>query len=110
MSECKPISQQSRLPLSIKNLKKFIDLGLIHEIEMKGRESRYDANMDPHHHIINLSTEEVTDLDTQKVGEVHVPAEVMEYDLENISINFFVRNKPDQSRYDRLKRQVSNNR
>lgn len=88
-----------------KNLKKFTDLNLTREIEMKTGTARYDANMDPHHHLINLDTEDILDISTQEVGEVHVPHVVNNYELDNISINFFVRNKPEQSRYEQLKRQ-----
>ncbi len=87
-----------------KNLKKFIDLRLIRSIEMKDRTVRYDADMDPHHHIINLSTNEITDLDTQEVGEVHIPKDINNYELDSISINFFVRDKPKTSRYEQLRR------
>lgn len=87
-----------------KNLKKFIDLKLIRSIEMKNGTARYDADMDPHHHIINLSTNEITDLDTQEVGEVHIPKEINNYELDSISINFFVKNKPQTSRYEQLRR------
>lgn len=90
-----------------KNLKKFVDLRLIRAIEMKNGIARYDANMDPHHHIINLSSNEVLDLNTQEVGEVHIPKDVTEYELDSISINFFVRNKPKLSRYEQLRRKRS---
>ena len=87
-----------------KNLKKFIDLKLIRSIEMKNRTVRYDADMDPHHHIINLTTNEIIDLDTQEVGEVHIPKDVSKYELDSISINFFVKDKPKVSRYEQLRR------
>jgi Fur family transcriptional regulator, peroxide stress response regulator len=87
-----------------KNLKKFAELHLIREIEMKSGMARYDANMDPHHHLINLDNAQIQDIDTQEVGEVSIPKTANEYELESISINFFVRNKPPQTRYDRLKR------
>jgi len=87
-----------------KNLKKFIKLGLLREIEMKTGIARYDANMDPHHHLINLDTEIIKDVSTQEVGEVHIPKIVNNYELESISINFFVKNKPKISRYERLKK------
>ncbi len=90
-----------------KNLKKFSDLRLIREIEMKTGTARYDANMDPHHHLINLDTEKIEDISTQEVGEVHIPQLVTQYDLENVSINFFVRNKPIQSRYEQLRRKLT---
>ncbi len=90
-----------------KNLKKFENLRLIRSIEMKDGIARYDANMDPHHHIINLSSNEVIDLNTQDVGEVHIPKDVTQYDLDSISINFFVRDKPKLSRYEQLRRKRS---
>jgi Fur family peroxide stress response transcriptional regulator len=91
-----------------KNLKKFSDLRLVRSIEMKNGIARYDANMDPHHHIINLTTNEVIDLDTQDIGEVHIPKDVTKYELDSVSINFFVRNKPQTSRYERLRRRKLN--
>ncbi len=90
-----------------KNLHKFKKLNLIREIEMKTGTARYDANMDPHHHMINIDTEEIHDIATQEIGEVHIPYVVNNFELESISINFFVRNKPEMSRYEQLKRQRS---
>jgi Fur family peroxide stress response transcriptional regulator len=74
-----------------KNLKKFQNLGLICEIETPDGAARYDANLENHHHIINLDTKEIIDLPADQVGQLPVP-DWEKLTLEKISVNYFVRN------------------
>lgn len=86
-----------------KNLNKFKELKLLREIEMKDTLARYDAGMEPHHHIINLDTDEILDVDPSEIGNLTIPEKTRQFDLDSISINFFVRNKPKLSRFEELK-------
>lgn len=80
-----------------KNLTKFKELGLVREIPMKdGSSSRFDANMENHHHIINLDTLEIIDVDPEEMGEVCVPSSLDKYQLEKVSVKFYVRNMPEK--------------
>jgi Fur family peroxide stress response transcriptional regulator len=80
-----------------KNLTKFKELGLVREIPMKdGSSSRFDANMENHHHIINLDTLEVIDVDSEEIGEICIPQSLDKYQLEKVSIKFYVRNMPEK--------------
>ncbi len=80
-----------------KNLTKFKEMGLVREIPMKdGSSSRFDANMENHHHIINLDTDEILDIDPGEMGDVCLPASLEKYQLEKISVKFYVRNMPEK--------------
>lgn len=87
-----------------KNLKKFESLGLVKEIPFKGNTARYDAGMDPHHHLINLDTNEIIDVSESSMAAVEIPPIVAQFDLAEVSVNFFVRNK-NLSRYEQLKKE-----
>ena len=80
-----------------KNLTKFKEMGLVRELPMKdGSSSRFDANMENHHHIVNLDTDEIIDLDPAEMGEICLPESLEKYQLEKISIKFYVRNMPEK--------------
>ncbi len=76
-----------------KNLKNFKNLGFLRETEMPDGTKRYEVDTTPHHHLINLDNGRITDIDIAEVGEITIPETVQKFDLENIQVNFFVRNK-----------------
>ncbi len=80
-----------------KNLTKFKEMGLVRELPMKdGSSSRFDANMENHHHIVNLDTSEIIDVAPEEMGEVCLPPSLEKYQLEKISVKFYVRNRPEK--------------
>ncbi len=80
-----------------KNITKFKEMGLVRELPMKdGSPSRFDANMENHHHIVNLDTDEVIDVDSCELGNLCLPAALDNYQLEKISVKFYVRNMPEK--------------
>lgn len=80
-----------------KNITKFKEMGLVREIPMKdGSPSRFDANMENHHHIVNLDSGEVIDVDSCEVGNIGLPEALDKYQLEKISVKFYVRNMPEK--------------
>ncbi len=86
-----------------KNLSKFKKLELVREIEMKNSLARYDGEMKPHHHIINLDTNEILDIDPSEIGSFQIPEKIKQFNLDSISINFFVHSKAILSRFEELK-------
>lgn len=86
-----------------KNLKKFHELNLLRKIEMKNNTVHYDAGIEPHHHIINLETNDILDIFPEEMEEFKIPKKVHEFEIESVSINFFVKNKKKVSRYEKFK-------
>lgn len=71
-----------------KNLKKFLELEMIREIDLSDGTIRYDANMEDHHHLINLSTGMISDVYCDE--EIPVPKTLNGQRLERISVNYYV--------------------
>lgn len=76
-----------------KNLKNFKKLGFLRETEMPDGTKRYEVDIEPHHHLINLDTKRITDIDMTEVGKINIPQAAEKFDLESVQVNFFVRNK-----------------
>jgi len=76
-----------------KNLKNFKKLGFLRETEMPDGTKRYEVDTKPHHHMINLDNGRITDIDIAEVGKIKVPENIAKFELENIQVNYFVRNK-----------------
>ena len=87
-----------------KNLKKFENLNLIRLVEIRDNTARYDANMESHHHLINIETNEITDIEADQIPAIKLPNAFTQYDLESVSINFFVHSK-HQNRYEQYQAQ-----
>lgn len=72
-----------------KNLDALEALGLIRRVTMRGA-VRYDADLSAHHHIVNLDTDEVSDLfDTPTITAPKLPRNLT---LERVSVKYYVRN------------------
>ncbi len=76
-----------------KNLKNFKKLGFLRETEMPDGTKRYEVDMEPHHHLINLDNKRITDIDISEIGKINIPEVVEKFDLENVQVSFFVRNR-----------------
>ena len=76
-----------------KNLKNFEKLGFLRATEMPDGTKRYEVNMEPHHHLINLDTKKITDIDVSEVGKISLPKAAEKFEIDSIQVNFFVRNK-----------------
>lgn len=85
-----------------KNLNKFHQLNLLRKIEMKDNTVRYDAGMEIHHHIINLENGEISDVFPEEMNEISIPQKVRQFELDSVSVNFFVKNRKPVSRYERF--------
>lgn len=76
-----------------KNLKNFKNLGFLRATEMPDGTSRYEVDIEPHHHLINLDTKKITDIAIAEIGNIAIPDVAKKFELENIQVNFFVRNR-----------------
>jgi len=73
-----------------KNLDKLIELGLARKLILQDGSARFDAEMSEHHHIINLDSNEILDLDANI--PLQLPASMSQFRLETASVNYYVRN------------------
>ena len=76
-----------------KNLKNFKNLGFLRETEMPDGTKRYEVDTTPHHHMINLDNGRITDIDIAEIGKIKIPDSAKKFELENVQVSFFVRNK-----------------
>ncbi|MBD3270838.1 hypothetical protein GF376_04915 [Candidatus Peregrinibacteria bacterium] len=73
-----------------KNLKKFKSLHLIHEIDAPDGK-RYDANIEPHDHLINLDTGEIHDI--KQTSQFKLPKNFKNLTLYRASVTYYTRSK-----------------
>jgi Fur family transcriptional regulator, peroxide stress response regulator len=69
-----------------KTLERFSDVGLIRKVSPVTEVARYEANTDPHHHLICVECQSIKDVDRQDLKEkIHLPDvdgyEVLHYQL-----------------------------
>lgn len=76
-----------------KNLKKFVDIGAAIELDFGDGKSRFDANMDNHHHVINLDTKGVHDIEMPEISKISLPEKFQSLKLEKVNLSLFVRNE-----------------
>lgn len=72
------------------NLRKFKDLGLVREIACGGSCSRFDANMEDHHHVLNESTGEIMDVHLTLHQTIPVPKSLEGKSIRDIKITYIV--------------------
>ncbi len=53
-----------------KTLDTLVEAGLVHEVEHTGERKRYDANVDPHHHLVCTRCGRITDFEDRSLSEV----------------------------------------
>lgn len=76
-----------------KNIDKLVALGLVRKLELPDRTARFDANLDAHHHIIDIDTDEIHDLATDAATTPKLPPHLGFLRLEAVSVNYYVRSK-----------------
>ena len=92
-SEVREIFPRISFATVYKNLKNFKKLGFLRQTEMPDGTKRYEVDTNPHHHMINLDNGRITDIDIAEIGEIKIPENIAKFDLDNIQVNYFVRNK-----------------
>ncbi len=69
-------------------LTRLADTGVIHAISTEPGTTRYDANMNPHHHFIDTQTGEILDIPWEQVRELFGTLGE-EYRIYDYQVNFF---------------------
>jgi len=92
-SEVREIFPRISFATVYKNLKNFQKLGFLRETEMPDGTKRYEVDTTPHHHMINLDNGRITDIDIAEIGDIAIPQAVEKFELENVQVSFFVRNR-----------------
>lgn len=92
-AEVREIFPQISFATVYKNLKNFQKLGFLRETTMPDGTKRYEVEMTPHHHMINLDNGKITDINIEEVGKIKIPENLSKFELENIELTFLVRNK-----------------
>lgn len=72
----------------------FVRQGLLKELPIEGEATVYDSNLQPHHHLYDLDTGEVTDLPAERLQVLGLPALGNELELAEVDVIIRVRRKP----------------
>ena len=56
-----------------KNVKTFLDSGVLKEVTLHHGSLRLESNMTPHHHLVCSSCKAIFDIEDTAVGQVHLP-------------------------------------
>jgi Fur family peroxide stress response transcriptional regulator len=59
-----------------KNIKTFVDRGILREVSLHHGSTRLETNLDPHHHLVCLRCKTIVDLDDADVEPVRLKAQV----------------------------------
>jgi Fur family iron response transcriptional regulator len=71
----------------------FVSRGLIQEVSVDSSRTFYDVNTDPHHHIFNIDTGELLDVEPTAVSFKKLPPLPLGTQQEDITLIIRVRNK-----------------
>ncbi len=70
----------------------FVRKGLIREVLVDPQRVFYDGNTQPHYHMYNIDTKELTDIDAQDIEIPNIPGIPPDQQLDGIDIVIKVRN------------------
>lgn len=72
------------------NLKFLSEKGLIKEVNVKGV-SRFEANLEPHHHTICIECGEITDYESEELSEyaMKIAETIKDFKIESADTNFY---------------------
>jgi Fur family peroxide stress response transcriptional regulator len=72
-----------------KNIKTFLDAGLLREVSTPGQTMRLDANLESHHHLICASCGTILDLSEECVAPLHLKQSLPKgFRVESYNVNF----------------------
>jgi Fur family transcriptional regulator, peroxide stress response regulator len=72
-----------------KNIKVFLNSGLVREISTPGQTMRLDANLDTHHHLICSNCRMIFDISAQTVGPLQLAKPLpRHFRMESYTVNF----------------------
>lgn len=72
----------------------FVEKGLIREVIVDPAKIFYDSNIAPHHHVYNVSTGELSDIDTTHLHVVGTPPLPSGTEVEGLDVIVRVRSAP----------------
>ena len=70
--QVKPLVPSISLATVYKNLKTFVEAGMLREVSPHYGAWRVDANLEPHHHLVCTRCRSITDLDTNLLAPVRL--------------------------------------
>jgi Fur family ferric uptake transcriptional regulator len=72
------------------NLKFLTEKGLIQEVNVKGV-SRFEPNLEPHHHIICRNCDKIIDFESEKLTKysLQIAQQLNEFDVDSTNTNFY---------------------
>jgi Fur family iron response transcriptional regulator len=79
----------------------FVNKGLIQEVSVDSSQTFYDGNIEPHHHIFNVDTRELLDVEPSTVSFKELPSLPQGTRQEEITLIIRVRNVREQRWIDR---------
>lgn len=72
-----------------KNILMFTAKGMIQELNFGEKFSRYDAHIEPHHHIFNTQTQNIADIEID-LSALTLPKELEGVDIKKVSLSYFI--------------------
>ncbi|MGF1528648.1 MAG: Fur family transcriptional regulator [Candidatus Competibacterales bacterium] len=78
----------------------FVSRGLVREIPVDANQTFYDSNVEIHHHIFNVDTGELVDIEPDSVIFKSLPPLPADTQQDDISLIIRVRNKPREETND----------
>ncbi len=75
-------------------LRLFVEHGLLKELVVDGAATVYDSNLEPHHHLYDLDSGEVSDLDGAQLRVLGLPALGPDLEVAEVDVIVRVRRRP----------------
>lgn len=74
-------------------LNRFVSAGLLVEVDVPGRSTRFDPRIDHHHHVYDVETGELTDLDPSHLTVNLSDETLARWDVEQVRVRIDVRRR-----------------
>lgn len=71
-----------------RTLETFEKLGLISVVNVLYNAARYDANLNPHHHIVCVNCKKIEDVYDETLGETKINTDIEDYKVTGFSVLF----------------------
>jgi Fur family peroxide stress response transcriptional regulator len=71
-----------------KNIKTFLEAGLLREVSTPDQTMRLDANLDSHHHLVCASCGKILDIPEESVAPVQLNAPLEGFRVESYNVSF----------------------
>lgn len=71
-----------------RTLETFEKLGLISVVNVLYNAARYDANLNPHHHIVCVNCKKIEDVYDETLGETKINTDIDDYKVTGFSVLF----------------------